>query len=418
MDPHAALMSSPLLQELEAINRGEKQLVDSAAKRHHLVAEFLLRHFTVVRDGRERLVQLDVRTGTPRWVDPRDAASRHRFYRVAGEAGVQHQKIEAFLAVVESHAAPALQRLLDHPERLDRADRATLSLFFALLQGRTLGGVARVTEFADTAMKLMFAGHLADAETFSWEYREVIGDADDETIERQRQWILHALADDRVQPSDSKAMALDLLLNAVGDSFQIVYQLHWYVVELEGRAFVTSDCGLSMYDPTPRFPWSGNGWVGSPNSQTAIPLDSRRCMLVTPGRHGPTERLDQRRAAKPEVDAVNLRTYGFASQYIFSHSQQVATDLRALAKRRPDDVVRPQPNPAVMLIKAEEGDDRLADEHRRRGWPPRLMVRGEPHDYAVMTSDGGTVEKSVDMAVLAKTRAMRELGDADLDGPH
>lgn len=278
------------------------------------------------------------------------------------------------------------------------------------------GGVARVTEFADTAMKLMFASRIADAETFSREYGDVIGDADDETIERQRQWILDALADDRVQPSDSKAMALDLLLNAVGDSFQIVYQLRWYLVESDGQAFVTSDCGLSMYDPTPRFPWSGNGWVGSPNSQTAIPLDPRRCLPVTPGRHGPTERLDQRRAAKPEVDAVNLRTYGFASQYVFSHSQQV-TELRALVKRRPGGVMRPQPNPAVMLIQAEEGDDRLADEHRRLGWSPRLMVRGEPHDYAVMTSDGGTVEKSVDMAVLAKTRAMRELRDADVDGP-
>jgi hypothetical protein len=82
MDLHTALMSSPLLRELETINRGEKQLSDSAAKRHHLVPEFILRHFAVIRDGRDRLVQLDVRTGAPRWVGPRDAASRHRFYRV------------------------------------------------------------------------------------------------------------------------------------------------------------------------------------------------------------------------------------------------------------------------------------------------------------------------------------------------
>jgi Protein of unknown function (DUF4238) len=255
-----------------------------------------------------------------------------------GEDGVQHQKIEAFLALVESHAAPALQRLLDHPEGLDKADRATLAFFFALLQGRTLGGVARLTEFADTTMKLMFASHIADAETFAREYREVIGEADDETIERQRKWILEALAEDRVRSSDPKAMALDLLLNAVGDSFQIVYQLHWYLVEADRQAFVTSDCGMSMYDPTPRFPWSGNGWVGSPNSQTAIPLDPLRCLLVTPGHHGPTERLDPTNGSEVRGRRSEPSKYGSPRN---TSSRTVSRSLRAYARLRSADPATP-----------------------------------------------------------------------------
>jgi hypothetical protein len=34
----------------------------------------------------------------------------------------------------------------------------------------------------------------------------------------------------------------------------------------------------------------------------------------------------------------------------------------------------------LMVIDAEPGDDRLANEHVQRGWPARLGVKGEPHD--------------------------------------
>jgi hypothetical protein len=250
----AALQSSPLVRTLEAIAQGEAPLPDSSAKRHHLVPEFVVRRFSGERDGRKRVLQLDVRTGTPRWVDPATAASRSRFYRVTDADGTEHQRVEGFLALVENHAAPALRRLREEPGCLSTGDRSTLAFFFALLEGRTLGGLERVQRMAQDVTKVVFATHIGDAPSFARTYREAVGEATDEEIERQRKWMLKALAEDRIRASDPKAMALDLLLNAVGDSFQLVYQLDWWLLEAQGSSFVTSDRGLAMHDPTPVTP--------------------------------------------------------------------------------------------------------------------------------------------------------------------
>ena len=56
-------------------------------------------------------------------------------------------------------------------------------------------------------------------------------------------------------------MALDLLQEAVGDTFQIIFQLRWELLEAEGGAFLNSDRGLAMHDPAPRYPWSGQAWL-------------------------------------------------------------------------------------------------------------------------------------------------------------
>lgn len=109
------------------------------------------------------------------------------------------------------------------------------------------------------------------------------------------------------------------------------------------------------------------------------------------------------RAVDPDrVAELNLRTYGFASRYIFADSQQTATGLRREAKRRPHAVVRPRPCNTVMLIDAEDGDDRLAREHRARGWPERLHMKGEPHDYVVLDPDDRAIERSVDLNRIGK----------------
>lgn len=67
-----------------------------------------------------------------------------------------------------------------------------------------------------------------------------------------------------------------------------------------------------------------------------------------------------------------------------------------------------------MLIDAEPGDDRLAREHRSRGWPERMMVKGEPHDYVVLDDNEQAIERSIDLSLLGKQRAIRRLGTDDL----
>src|ERR671925_2277234 len=136
-------MSSPLLQEMQAIAERKKALPDSDAKRHHFVPEFLLRRFSAQRNGRHRLCQLDVHTGKPVWVDPGTAASRRQLYSLPDREGGTHNLIEGYFSIVEGHAAAAIHRLCD-TARLDLSDRSTIAFFIALLEGRTLGGLDRL----------------------------------------------------------------------------------------------------------------------------------------------------------------------------------------------------------------------------------------------------------------------------------
>jgi hypothetical protein len=114
------------------------------------------------------------------------------------------------------------------------------------------------------------------------------------------------------------------------------------------------------------------------------------------------------------VEAINLRTYGWADRYIFGRSQEVVADVRRLAKARPKAVPVPRPPRQVLVFEAEPGDDRLAREHVRRGWPPRLPVRGVPHDYVVFGPGENPVERCIKTSDVMRRRAVRRLGTEDV----
>lgn len=120
-----AFLESPLYREMAAHANGG-DVPDSAAKRHHFIPRFLLREFASERDSRHLIFQLEKRTGQPRKVTVDAAASRHRFYAIDDEDGTTHNRVEAYLALVESHAAPAVRRLLNDPAVLRRTDAATI----------------------------------------------------------------------------------------------------------------------------------------------------------------------------------------------------------------------------------------------------------------------------------------------------
>jgi hypothetical protein len=64
---------------------------------------------------------------------------------------------------------------------------------------------------------------------------------------------------------------------------------------------------------------------------------------------------------------------------------------------------------------ADPGDDRLAREHARRGWPEQFIVKGVPHDYVVIDERRNPVEHSIKIHEITKRRARKGHGaDADL----
>lgn len=397
-DLEAAFRASSLFREFEQLSADETPLPDSEAKRHHFIPQFLLRRFLV--EGRDRLFQLDVDTGTPQAIAPSQAASRRHFYSVI-EEGSRHTKIESLLAIVEGHAAPALERWIATPTSLDPGDRATLAYFIGLVGVRTPRAADRVARESNELMTYVAASHATHPDIFARQYREVIGEAPDEEIEALRIDMLEALAEGRVGLDDPRAHAIGMGLQMSADLATVIFRASWSLLRTEA-SFVTSDAGLAMYDPTPRFPWSGNGWASSPNAMTTVPLGATHCLAVTPGDSATLDVID----VDAETTAlINLRTYGWATDYIYGGSQDVVTEVRRLAKRRPADVIRPRPIHQTILVEASADDTALAEEHVRRGWPPYLLSDGKRHDYIVIGVDGTPVESGERASQLARERA-------------
>src|SRR5437763_7743800 len=146
----AAFGASPLMAELAEIGEsGDLSQFDSEAKRQHFVPQLVLRGFSA--DG-NTLFQLDLKSGGIIQTDVASAASRRYLY-AAWENGQRNNRIEGFFSHVESHAGPALRRLLENPPALSDGDRATLSYFFAVQTQRTPSAAALITSAANALLQ-------------------------------------------------------------------------------------------------------------------------------------------------------------------------------------------------------------------------------------------------------------------------
>jgi ABC-type siderophore export system fused ATPase/permease subunit len=96
------------------------------------------------------------------WAAPAGAASRSRFYRLTDDDRTTHQRVEHYLSRVESHAATAIRHLCADPAGVSAPDRATIAMFLALLEGRTIAGLEQLSNLADLTLQTMHASHCAE----------------------------------------------------------------------------------------------------------------------------------------------------------------------------------------------------------------------------------------------------------------
>lgn len=407
------ILGSPLIRELVAIGKGDKKIPESDAKRHHFIPQLALSQFT---SNGSQLFQLDTRSGKPQRTSVKSAGSRHQYYRFPTNDGGSTTLVESYFALVEGHAAPAIRRLLES-QTVSVADRATIAFYLSLLWARTPGARSASEDVAKQSNLMVLGTKHGDARSFRNLYREFEEEAgsdeplSEDEIEDLR---LRSIRSFRrggdlqiVDPGGSNAMAalLKIALDVAGLFFD---GTRWTLLTTEGSEFVTSDRALSIYDPAPRFPWSAHAVSSSSLSQTAVPLGLRSCLVLIPSQKPAFER---RSAARGEVRQFNLRTYGWADRYIYGSTQETVVSVRKAAKRYPDLVKRPRPLRLVTLVESKEGDTRLADDHRRRGWPPYLQAPGEDglprrFDYMVLNEDGDPVEIGVSATEMAKARSL------------
>lgn len=400
---------SDLFRDLRQIEEGLKTMPETDAKRHHFVPKLLLRRFSARAD---RIWQLDKESGEGLDVRIDKASSRRRFYEfLHNDEGVRTSRMEAWLALVEGHACKVLRRL-EHPGPmvgLADWDRATLAFFLALLNARTPAAIRVAEQVGRETVQLKLGTEWSDPEGFARRHAELFPDAMAGEAEELRLRALNQLKRGEIGFEDPAGAAMQTLVRGSGAMAQEIFESRWIVLRAREGAFVASDVGLAMHDPRPRFPWSSQAWHSSDEVEVTIPIGSGACLFITPG-PATFERLD---VGAEEVDEINLRTFGWSDRFLFGAEEEAMAALWRLAARRPDLIVKPKPRRMAILVELEEGDDSLADEHRRRGWPTHVAApdpktgRRRTHDYMVIGEDGEPIE----LAARAIARLRRNAED-------
>lgn len=411
-DIAAALQASPVTAAFAKMaESGDFSRLDkNAAKRHHFVSQFLLRGFAEGDEGKERLFQMEVQTRrAPERVPVRTAASRHRYYAVPDEDGTLSNRNEGYLAVIEEHAAPALRRLLEDPDTLLPGERATIAFFAALQTMRTPAAEQQIITVANAAFQTWASEFYSDRRAFAERYREQFGEgATDDDIEEFRRETISQIRDGRLTLAGKTAALSTGLAHAI-DNVPMLIASDWTLLRAPGGGLITSDRGFAIHDSAPRFPWASQGMLSSDEAETTFPLSDTACLLVRPQ---PIDcSLTVREATPAEVETINLRTYGWADEYLYGQSQQALVTVRTSARRRPTDVIRPKPFVQVVGLEPDPDDRSLIEANLRRGWPPQLLTdRGELRDYIVIPCDKPHPELRALADKLAERRARKRDG--------
>lgn len=409
-----AMQASSVFRELARLGESGNYdtLESNPAKRHHFVSQFILRGFSRDADTEFVFQMIASGRGAPIRVPIRTAASRHRFYAIPDDDGKLSNRNEGYLALIETEAAKAIRRLLRNPSAVSPGERATIACFIAFQTMRTPAAAEQTTHIANGAFKMAASEYYSDRARFARDYRERNGAcASDDEIERFRQELVDQVRSGGVQLTGKEA-ALTTGFEHAAETIPLITACDWLLLRDSGGGFITSDRGYAMDDPTPPYPWTAPGLLSSESSETTIPLSASACLLVRPspmwtGSSGVSERV----LDKGDVEDINLRTYGWANDYVFGTSQETLAALRRTVRARPGDVKRPKPFCFVALIEPDPDDDSLAVENRRRGWPEQLPDEaGQLHDYLVIPTDQPHEDLWKQADELTEARARKRAG--------
>jgi hypothetical protein len=408
----AAIQASPITTAFASMveTNDFSRLEGAEAKRHHFVSQFLLRGFAQKQDDKAFLFQMEAGSRrAPMRVDVRTAASRHRYYSVPDENGELSNRNEGYLALIETHAAPALRHLLDDPASLTMGERATIAFFIALQTMRTPAAEQQTTTVANAAFQNWASEFYSDRAAYAKRHREQFGAAaTDQEVEAFRRESLAQIRDGRLKLSGRSVAIATGLAHAVNNVPSLI-EFHWTLLRGPQGGFVTSDRGYSIHDPAPRFPWSFQALLSSELTETAVPISDRACLVMRPTPMGC--QLDARDATRQEVETINLRTLGWADRYVFGRTQQTLVDVRLASRQRPEQVIRPRPFVQVVALEPDPDDRSLVEANLRRGWPGQLINdEGQLRDYVVIECDRPQPKLREMIERLAEQRAFKRAG--------
>ena len=318
----AAIYDDPLAQRLRDIGAGLMPPPTSTARRHHYVPQLLLRGFES-HTKPKHIWYLDKASGRSRQVPISSAGFEPRLYAAKSDDGAYDNRIEGFLSLVEGYAAPALAGLLNGTLT---SESVALPCLLGLQLMRTppvLGSIGLLAqELGQAELEALLGDPDAFARFLSRRYGEQLAPSD---VESRRQSHLQALKQGvRIHLANKHEVALNQMVDSVLEAAFAMAHADWYVLYSDSRPFVLNDCGYARIDVVDGLPTTG----------IAFPVRSHACLLVA----APTSddmRIFRVRCDPRELTKLNLRTYGWATEFIFGHSQEAVTSVRAAARRDP-----------------------------------------------------------------------------------
>jgi hypothetical protein len=118
---------------------------------------------------------------------------------------------------------------------------------------------------------------------------------------------------------------------------------------------------------------------------------------------------------------INLRTYGWASRYIYGPSEEVLEELHERALADPEAVPAPAKKRLVMLEDLQTADPEVANRNAARGWDRYITIREDDGSHRLVSYE--VIDSLEDARRSVAPRKLRLAGDqerwaAKLDAPH
>jgi hypothetical protein len=331
----------PFAKRLREISEGTRPMPQTDSRKQHYVPSFLLAQWATPPKRKGTLYELLIATGKVKATKPGNVSWQRDLYTVDKAANSSVLIVEAFLGIIEDAAADPIKNLATLPTTISDEDRATIAFFLALQQFRTPVGMAQNRTVSELAAQASIAAFLGNREAVTERYRTLINpDGTDEEIRAFARDLIADFKQGKLKiklPPEAPQQAMLKLVSLMAND---VVTMSWTLIEAVDGEFIASDRGLAMWDPNLP-PQRGNAWASSPQAETAIPVGPKVCLKITPGAEG----FAVERADKQTVDAINLRTYGWAEQAVFGRTQDVVEEVHRAAEADPSQVPRPKVPP-------------------------------------------------------------------------
>lgn len=372
----------PLFDHIQDIAEGRRSDPQADAKFQHYVPQLHLRGFSPnPRPARNaRIWQLDKEQGLTSQRRVARTGGETRFNRVLGPDNESTDILEAWFGLVETHAAPSLERLIRTRTAPSLADRLTISFYLALQEARTPHGLAAITTLSDMVLDTHLGVWTRNPNSFAELVADAGLDEHPDVIEEAR-GLMRRPGSVKMKPADARTEAFRVAFESAADRSDVIVPMEWSLLQSD-EALLVGDHPITHHDAeVPDHPWREPGWLSTLTSETVIPLTTHLALKMVPRTRGGKRRLDVVQLRSADAHVLNLRTYGWATRFVFAEDENTLLRVKAAAEAAPHAVPRPALHHEVFT----------ADERAFGPLEPNVQADGWPSHLARPDGHGGWV---------------------------